>query len=69
MMHLKRLHEKYPKLKSEMDPQLSEFLSTELIDVMQADEMDRIVDVIKYVPQTVRVENVYVQGSKSDRKV
>jgi len=30
---------------------------------MEVDELDRIVEVIKYVPQVVKVENVYAYSS------
>ena len=46
-----------------MDSRLSEFFSQELIDVMEVDEFDRIVEVVKYVPQVVKVENVYAYSN------
>lgn len=30
---------------------------------MEVDELDRVVEVIKYVPQVVKVENVYAYSS------
>ena len=52
---MKKLTTKYPKLYDEIDPRLAEFFSQELIDVMNVDEIDRLVEVIKYEPQVVRV--------------
>jgi hypothetical protein len=54
-MHLKRLHEKYPKLKGELDAKLTEFLSEEMVEMIHNDELDRIVDIVRYVPQLVKV--------------
>ena len=33
------------------------------------DDLDRIVEITKYVPQAVRVENVYTYDSEKTRKV
>jgi hypothetical protein len=68
-MHVKKLHEKYPKLKGELDGKLSEFLSEDMIDIIHNDELDRIVDIVRYVPQLVKVENVYTYNSEKNRKV
>lgn len=52
-----------------MDVRLTEFFQQELIDIMEVDELDRIVEIVKYVPQTVKVENVYAYSSEKSRKV
>lgn len=65
----KKLFTKYPKLYDEMDSRLTEFFSQELIDVMEVDELDRVVEVVKYIPQVVKVENVYAYSSEKSRKV
>lgn len=67
--NLKRLSGKYPKLLEEMDSRLVEFFQQELIDVIEVDELDRIVEIVKFVPQSVRVENVYSYCSGTTRKV
>jgi len=74
LMHLlavqmKKFTAKYPKLNQEMDGRLTEFFQQELIDVMEVDELDRIVEIVKYVPHTVKVENVYAYSSEKSRKV
>ena len=33
------------------------------------DEVDRLVNIVKYVPQIVKVENVYAYSSEKSRKV
>jgi hypothetical protein len=33
-LHVKRINEKYPKLKGEMDERLLDFLSTEMSDII-----------------------------------
>ncbi len=67
--NLKRLSGKYPKLLEEIDGRLVEFFQQELIDVIEVDELDRIVEIVKFVPQSVRVENVYSHCSMKTRKV
>ena len=46
-----------------MDVQIQEYLSTELVDTILHEDLDRIVEITKYVPQMVRVENVYTYDS------
>lgn len=36
---------------------------------MEVDELDRVVEVVKYIPQVVKVENVYAYSSEKSRKV
>ena len=67
--NLKTLSAKYPKLRSEFDAELSEYFTQELIDVIEVDELDRLIEIVKYVPQTVRVENVYAYSSSKSRRV
>ena len=52
-----------------MDERLTEFFQQELIDIIEVDELDRVVEIVKYVPQTVKVENVYAYSSEKSRKV
>jgi hypothetical protein len=67
--NLKRLTGKYPKLSEEFDPELREFFQQELIDAIEVDSLDRIVEIVKFVPHTVRVENVYAYSSAKTRRV
>lgn len=62
-VQMKGFCQKYPKLLDEMDVRLSEFFQQQLIDVIQVDEVDRLVEIVKYVPQVVKVENVYAYSS------
>lgn len=52
---MKKNFDKYPKLRDECDSRLFEFFQQEMIDVIEADEMDRIVEIVKYVPDVVKV--------------
>ena len=61
--HVRKINEKYPKLKGELDIKLQEMISGEMIDIIEGDSMDRIVDIVRYVPQMVKVENVYTYSS------
>lgn len=67
--NLKRISQKYPKILTEVDAEIAEFFQQELIDVIEVDELDRIVEIVKFVPQAVRVENVYAYSSSKSRKV
>jgi hypothetical protein len=67
--NLKTLSAKYPKLLTEIDSKLVEFFQQELIDVIEVDELDRVIEIVKYVPQAVRVENVYAYSSVKSRKI
>ncbi len=60
---MKKIYTKYPKLYKEIDPRLAEFFSQEIIDIVSVDEVDRLVSIVKYEPQVVRVENVYAYSS------
>lgn len=68
-VELKRLVGKYPKLQGEIDGRLSEFFQQELIDLIEVDEVDRLVEIVKYKPQVVKVENVYAYSSEKSRKI
>jgi hypothetical protein len=56
----KRLLNKYPDIKAELGAQLYEYLTLEVFDeALSLDEMERIVEVVKFQPEVVKVENVY----------
>jgi hypothetical protein len=38
-------------------------LGGELTEVVEGDSLERIVDIVRYVPQMVKVENVYTYSS------
>ena len=42
-VQLKKFTDKYPKIKGEMDVRLTEFFQQELIDILEVDELDRVV--------------------------
>ena len=68
-VQMKKFVEKYPKLLQECDARLIEFFQQEIIDTIEVDEMDRIVEIVKYVPDVYRVENVYAYSSEKSRRV
>ena len=68
-VQMKKNFDKYPKLRDECDSRLYEFFQQELIDVIESDEFERIVEIVKYVPDVVKVENVYAYSSEKSRKV
>lgn len=67
--YVKKLLTKYPKLKQDLDVQVQEYLSQDLLDVIVDDDLDKIIAITKYVPQVVKVENVYTYSSEKTRKV
>lgn len=60
---------KYPKLSGEINERLAEFFQQEIIDIIEVDEVDRLVEIVKYKPQIVKVQNVYAYSSEKSRKV
>lgn len=68
-VQMKKFTTKYPKLYDEMDKRLTEFFQQQLIDIIEVDELDRVVEIVKYEAQVVKVENVYAYSSEKSRKV
>lgn len=68
-VQMKKFIAKYPKLREECDARLTEFFNQELIDIIEVDELDRVVEIVKYVPDIYRVENVYAYSSEKARRV
>ena len=66
---MKKYVDKYPKLRDECDVRLTEFFQQEVIDLLEADDFERVVSIVKYVPEFHRVENVYAYSSEKSRKV
>ena len=60
---------RYPKLKDEIGLQLYEFVTTHVFDdAMSMEELERIVEVVKYQPSVIKVENVYQVNSEKNMK-
>jgi len=68
-VQMKKFFEKYPKLREECDARLFEFFQQEIIDVMEVDELERVVEIVKYVPEVVKVENVYAYSSEKSKRI
>lgn len=68
-IQMKKYFEKYPKLREECDSRLYEFFQQEIIDIMEVDELERVVEIVKYVPEFVKVENVYAYSSEKSKRV
>jgi hypothetical protein len=68
-VQLKKYVDKYPKLREECDGRLTEFFQQEIIDLLEADDFERLVSIVKYVPEFHRVENVYAYSSDKSRRV
>ena len=46
-----------------------EFFQQEIIDLIEVDELERVVEIVRYVPEFLRVENVYAYSSEKSRRV
>lgn len=68
-VHLNKLHTKYPKLKAELSTTLTQLFTSEIISLIEYGEIDSVVKIVEYVPQIVKVENVYAYSSEKSRKV
>ena len=68
-IQLKKFVEKYPKLRAETDGRLTEFFQQEIIDLIESDDFERLVGIVKYVPEYHRVENVYAYSSEKTRRI
>lgn len=67
---MKLLLGRYPKLKEELGTQLFEFVTTQVFDeAISLEEMERLVEVVKYQPSVVKVENVYQVNNEKNVKV
>ena len=67
-VNLKRLTDKYPKLNAELDERIQEYYSQQVIDGIDCGSLERLVELVKIVPQIVKVENVYEYSSSKTKK-
>jgi len=68
VLNLRKLTEKYPQIRGELDGEVLELFNEDLQAQIGLDDLHRIVDIIRYVPQQVRVENVYAYSSEKSRR-
>jgi hypothetical protein len=68
-VQLKKYVDRYPKLREECDGRLTEFFQQEIIDLIESDDFERVVSIVKYVPEFHRVENVYAYSSDKSRRI
>jgi hypothetical protein len=54
-VQMRKNFDKYPKLREECDERLSEFFTQEIIDLIEADDFERVISIVKYVPDIYRV--------------
>lgn len=59
-VQLRSLLAKYPKLEVDVDRNVLDFFNEGVVDTLTVGgDVNRIVEIVKYVPQEVRVDNVY----------
>ena len=68
-LEMRKIFQRFPQLTGEMDIRITEFIQQEVIDVIGVDEINKLVEIVKYVPQVVRVENYYEYSSEKTRKI
>lgn len=69
-VQLRGLIAKYPKLEVDVDRNVLEFFNEGVIDTLAVGgDINRIVEIVKYVPQEVRVDNVYSFRSDKHSRV
>lgn len=51
-----------------MDSKLQEYLTEDMLELAVEGDFDRVIDIVRYVPQTVKVENVYAYSSQLNKK-
>ena len=64
---MRQFFDKYPKLRGQVDTRLTAFFQQDLIDLIGADELERVIEIVRYVPEVVKVDNIYL--SDRSRKV
>lgn len=69
MTNIRTLSEKYPQINAELNASIVELFSQEIVDMVEVDGFDRLIEIVKFVPQSVRVENVYAYSSAKTRRV
>jgi len=66
--YLRRILKKYPALRDDMDVTIRDFMDGQMEEMVTKEDMDRLLGIVKYVPQMVRVENLYNFDSEKHRK-
>lgn len=66
---LKRIISKYPKMEGELSRAALELLNEGVLDFMEVgNDPNRIIEIVRYLPQEVRVDNLYTfNGEKNKR--
>ena len=63
-----RIYEKYPKIKKEANPKFADLLSRDVISSVDNNGLNKIVEIIKYTPEVIKVENVYTHNAEKQRR-
>jgi hypothetical protein len=66
---INRIYTKYPKVKSEANPQFVELLNRDILKTVDNDGLDKIIEIVKFVPSLVKVENTYTYNSDKQKRV
>ena len=66
---INRIYEKYPKIKGEANPQFVEILNRDVIRTVDNDGLGKIIEIVKFTPQVIKVENTYTYNSDKQRKL
>lgn len=63
-----RIYEKYPKIKKEANPKFVDLLSRDVVSSVDNNGLNKIVEIIKYTPEVVKVENTYTYNADKQRR-
>lgn len=66
---INRIYTKYPKVKSEANPQFVELLNRDILKTVDNDGLDKIIEIVKFVPSLVKVENTYTYNADKQKRV
>ena len=64
-----RIYSKYPKIKNEANPKFVELLNRDVVKSVDNNGLSKIIEIVKYEPSVVKVENVYNYNSDKQRRL
>ena len=56
-------------MKSEANPAFVELLNRDVLKTVDNDGLDKIIEIVKFVPSLVKVENTYTYNADKQRRI
>lgn len=66
---INRIYAKYPKVKREAHPQFVELFNRDILQTVDNNGLDKIAEIVKFVPSVVKVENTYTYNADKQRRI